>query len=139
MLKLATGNKTNVVEVCGTKFHIRAMSIKQKEKLCADLAAVPSQVKGDGTSFSRIMDLLTTAIVKIEVEGFDHSAVRDILDSLEDASQLREIITAVISSCGLTPAEAKNSVSSPVSSTPESVGNAASDASQENGPASSEV
>ena len=98
------------------------MSIGDKEKLVADIINVGSE---DG-AFSRLLDVISGAIVSIA--EFPDSTPREILEQIEDLSQMRAIVEAIVGHCSLTDDEAKNSLSSSEQPTPVSAGNADSPA-----------
>lgn len=128
-LRLVNKQRTHIINVCDTTFHIISMSIGDKEKLVYDIQNVGS----DNGAFDRLLDIVAPVIARIE--GFG-KPTREVLSQLEDIRQLREIVHALIAHCSLTEEEIKNLRSLSEQPIPESAGNAETPAEPVGAPAS---
>lgn len=133
-LRLVNRNRTKEVMISDTKFQIISMTVSEKEALLHNIATAKTWADpaNAGKSFSALLDLIAPVIQSIE--GYDD--VRKTLGDIEDTSQLKEIINALIEHCGLTDTESKNSVSSLVQPIPVSAGSVEQPANPEDAPVS---
>lgn len=116
-LRLVNKQKLYPVTACDTVFRIVSLSLGEKEKLISGLVNIGT----DDGAFSRLVDLITDGVI-ISIDGYDESP-KEVISKLEDLSQLRSIITAVIEHCSMMDKEVKNSDSSLEPPTPASAGN----------------
>jgi len=127
-LRVVNKSRTYAITACDTTFHIISLSVTEKAQLIQDLSelSVKAEIEQQDVLFKRFLDILSGAIIKID--GYDGEDVKTTLSSLEDMSQLLEIMRAVVAHCNLTFQEAKNYNSSSVPLVPDSARNAEIDA-----------
>lgn len=137
-LRLVNKDRTHEVTICDTVFHIISMTITEKDLLIHNLTSMTQYIEKhpDENLSDRMLSLLCSAIVKIE--GHEDKTVREVIDSLEDYIQLREIVKEVIMHCSLSKDEVKNLNSSLEQSIPEPTGNVEKPASLEDVPVSTQ-
>lgn len=117
-LRLVNKERSHVIKACDTNFHIISMTVGEKERLLIDIENIGAQ-RG---AWERLLGIICPVITKIE--GYEGTDPRSVLEQLEDLSQMRELLTALIAHCSLTPDERKNSSSSSEQPIPESAGSA---------------
>lgn len=113
MLNLFDKNAVVKVTICETEFVIKSLPLTEKEKLVSELAGMNSAPADDRGYFERVIDLMTPAIVEINVPGYSTNNPADVLRAVTDMKQFTEIIKGFIASLGLTADAAKNLESLP--------------------------
>lgn len=117
-LKFIDKSKPIPFDVCGTTFYGRPLTFQERESIIFDIANL-SESKISDKPFTQLLQILSRAIERIE--GFDESP-EEVLSRLDGMEQLQKVQQAVMEYCVPSVAETKNSDSSSVAPTPESVG-----------------
>ena len=136
-LRLTDPNHTKIIELSGTKIHIRSLTNAQKLRvgLLWRSRSIPltgvkevdkSVIAHEYTeklvaNYKEVAEAITPAIVKIE--GFESLSVLDVLLNMEDISDFMQLMTAIMEFSSLSDDESKNLPSSSAISPVKSTGN----------------
>jgi len=126
-IRLLDPDETKIIEVSGTKFHIRPLTIAKQQKVAAATGADLLD-----TDIDRIIPPLSYGIVKIE--GFEDHSVIEVLINLASIADFWRIYTEILKISTLSDDETKNSESSPEASSTIPAGNADENVSEEDAP-----
>jgi len=100
MLRLVNPNESHPVEILGTTFHMRSMSIREK----LDVLQALQNIEVDADQFETMLDKLCSVILSID--GYDD--VKETIMSLERTEDLSVIASEIINYCTLKVEEEKN-------------------------------
>ena len=105
-LRFVDESRIYPIQIEDITFNLKSMSIIEKERLARQLA----DMDGDRPdAFKSLIEQLCMAIVSIE--GFDEDPAT-ILERLENPTDLRKIVQAIVDHCSLSMDESENSDSS---------------------------
>lgn len=119
MLRTVSPNLTHEVDVDGTVLIFRGITVREKYKLLAEISK-PSDTVDTDKLFDGFRDILSSVIIGVK----DGMPFNEFFDKLEYMEDVKAIIKAIITYCGLSEDERKNSDSSSGQPTPASAGNA---------------
>ena len=115
MLRLVRRGEVRKVEILGTMFHLKTMSLVEKEDWLERHRNIMIEESNSKVGFDKYRKSLSEVILKIE--GHEDMSPYDVLGELEHYDDYFDISREVIKYCSITPKEAKNSDSSSEPST----------------------
>jgi len=121
-LRLIDPNHTKIIEIAGTKIHIRSMTAGQQMRL--GLLWRPEKVMASDdkdklataftekmvANYEQVAEAIAPAIVKIE--GFESQPILEVLLNMADISDFMQLMTEIMEFSSLSESESKNLSSS---------------------------